>query len=139
MRGRAAVSWCRRQADATEEFPFGPDVRLFKVGGKVFAICPNAAVPDHITLKCDPGLADRLRQDYAAITPGYHTNKRHWNTVRLDGSIPTGLVRRMLENSYGLVRATTPAGGKVAAGWTNGSRPDPKSKRRSPRPAPAPD
>lgn len=106
MRGRAVLAWCRRQAGAVEEFPFGPETRVFKVGGRMFAICPSTMSPDHITLKCDPILALSLRRDYPAVTPGYHTNKRHWNTVRLDGSIPTAVVRKMLENSYGLVAAS---------------------------------
>lgn len=105
MRGRAVLAWCRRQEGAVEECPFGPDTTVFKVSGRMFAICPNSASPDHITLKCDPILALSLRRDYPGITPGYHTNKRHWNTVRLDGSIPTAMVRKMLQNSYGLVAA----------------------------------
>ncbi|GAC1481911.1 MAG: MmcQ/YjbR family DNA-binding protein [Candidatus Dormibacteria bacterium] len=116
MRGRAVVAWCRRQPGALEEFPFGPQTRVFKVHGKMFAICPNDAAPEHVTLKCDPGIAERLRRDYEGVTPGYHTNKRHWNTVQLNGSIPGSLVRRMLESSYGLVLGTNSAGGKAARG-----------------------
>lgn len=103
MTGRVVLAWCRRQPGAVEEFPFGPETRVFKVGGKMFAVCPRAASPDHITLKSDPGKAIRLRREFPAVQPGYHTNKRHWNTIRLDGSIPTAVVRTMLEDSYGLV------------------------------------
>jgi predicted DNA-binding protein (MmcQ/YjbR family) len=107
--GRAVVAWCRRQPGAVEEYPFGPETRVFKVGGRMFAVCPRDASPDHITLKSDPGKAIRLRHEFPAVQPGYHTNKRHWNTVRLDGSLPAAVVRRMLEDSYGLVFTSLPA------------------------------
>jgi predicted DNA-binding protein (MmcQ/YjbR family) len=110
-----------------EEFPFGPEARVFKVHGKMFAIFPSGAAPQHVTLKCDPGIAERLRRDYEAITPGYHTNKRHWNTVQLDGSIPTGVVRRMLASSYGLV-----LGARSTTGVTSTPRSTVRSRRSVP-------
>jgi predicted DNA-binding protein (MmcQ/YjbR family) len=103
MRGRAVVAWCRRQPAAVEEYPFGPETRVFKVGGKMFAVCARTSSPDRVTLKSDPGVALQLRHEYPAVTPGYHANKQHWNTVRLDGSVPTAVVKRMLEDSYRLV------------------------------------
>ncbi len=63
--------------------------------------------PDSVTLKADPGLAEFLREQYPGIRPGYHMNKRHWNTVRLDGSVPTDVIRQLLEQSYGLVSQPT--------------------------------
>jgi predicted DNA-binding protein (MmcQ/YjbR family) len=108
MTGRAVVAWCRRRPGATEEYPFGPYVRVFKVGGKMFAVGPREADPNQVTLKAEPANAVRLRQRYPAVVPGYHANKRHWNTVRLDGSIPGEVVRAMLEESYRLVVASLP-------------------------------
>jgi predicted DNA-binding protein (MmcQ/YjbR family) len=85
---------------AVEEQPFGPDVDVMKVGGKIFAILTPGAVPEAISLKCDPDLALDLRARYDAVIPGYHLNKRLWNTVHLDGSIPDDEVREMLHHSY---------------------------------------
>ena len=88
---------------AVEEFPFGPRTSVFKVGGKLFAISPLASRPLSVSLKCEPELAEALRRTYPAIGPGYHLNKRHWNTVVLDGSVPDEMVRDMVEDSYDLV------------------------------------
>ena len=109
MTGRSVVAWCRRRPGATEEYPFGPYVRVFKVGGKMFAVGPRGVNPNQVTLKVDPENAIRLRRQYPAVIPGYHANKRHWNTVHLDGSIPREVVREMLEESYRLVVASLPA------------------------------
>jgi predicted DNA-binding protein (MmcQ/YjbR family) len=107
MDGRAVLEWCRRQPGATEETPFGPETLVFKVGGRMFAA---AAVldPDAVTLKADPDLAEFLREQYPGVRPGYHMNKRHWNTIALDGSVPTTIVRQLLEQSYALVSRATP-------------------------------
>jgi predicted DNA-binding protein (MmcQ/YjbR family) len=100
---------CLALAGATEEFPFRDDeLSVFKVGGKVFAIAPLTRAPLRISLKCDPVLAEQLRATYPAITPGYHLNKRHWNTVMLDGSIPDRTLRDLIEDSYDLVVASLP-------------------------------
>ena len=89
----------------TEEQPFGPDVLVFKVLGKMFALLAWQDAPLRITLKCDPDDALALRQQYAAVQPGYHMNKRHWNTVILDGSIPQTEILAMIDDSYALVVA----------------------------------
>ncbi len=102
MNARAARAYCAKLSGATCEYPFGPDVRVYKVRGKVFALLAEAA-PWSISLKCDPVLARLLRANHEAITPGYHLNKAHWNTVALDGSVPTVLIREMISNSYELV------------------------------------
>lgn len=86
-----------------EEYPFGPDTLVLKVGGKIFALVSLGAPPVHVSLKCDPVDAQFLRDAYPAVQPGYHLNKRHWNTVTLDGSVPADELRLMLDNSYGLV------------------------------------
>gem|GEM_PF-22613 len=88
---------------ATEEFPFGPRVMVFKVMGKMFALIGLDEDPLRINLKCDPELALHLRNAFHAVKPGYHMNKKHWNTVVLDGSIPDAEVRKMIDESYDLV------------------------------------
>jgi len=106
MDGATVLAWCRRQPGATEEIPFGPDTLVFKVGGRMFAAAA-AVDPDAVTLKADPDLAEFLRGQYPGLTPGYHMNKRHWNTVRLDGSVPTDVIRQFLEQSHALVSLPT--------------------------------
>lgn len=88
---------------AIEDMPFGPSTLVFKVMGKMFALIGLDDDPQRINLKCDPDFALLLRQRYAGIIPGYHMNKRHWNTVVLDGSVPDDLVLDMIDDSYELV------------------------------------
>lgn len=88
---------------AVEDYPFGPDVIVMKVAGKIFALLAKRAGQDCISLKCDPGYAEVLRQQYESVIPGYHLNKRHWNTVNLNGSIPEKEVRQFIDHSYDLV------------------------------------
>jgi predicted DNA-binding protein (MmcQ/YjbR family) len=111
---------CLALAGATEEFPFGPETSVFKVGGKIFAISGLEGQPLTVAVKCDPGLAEQLRASYAAIIPGYHLNKRHWNTIVLDGSVPDAMVRDMIEDSYDLVVSALPRAAREALGWTGG-------------------
>ena len=101
MDREAVVACCRSMRGATEGYPFGPEALVFKVGGKVFAIVDG----DSVSLKCDPHLALALREDFAAVTAGYHLNKRHWNTIRLDGSVPEDALRDWIEDSYDLALA----------------------------------
>jgi len=89
---------------AVEEFPFGPDAAVFKVMGKMFALMPVVADPPTISLKCDPIEAVILRQQYPSVQPGYHLNKKHWNTVVSDGSLKDERLKEMVEDSYVLVR-----------------------------------
>jgi predicted DNA-binding protein (MmcQ/YjbR family) len=94
---------------ATEEtYPFGEEVAVMKVGGKMFALVPLSAEPPTINLKCDPARALELREAYSGIRPGYHQNKRHWNTVDLDGSVEDDVVRGLIADSYDLVVAGLP-------------------------------
>ena len=99
---------CLQLAGAEETFPFGPETSVFKVGGKMFAISHLDAEPLQLSVKCDPELAVQLRSAYPAITPGYHLNKRHWNTNTLDGSLPDEMVTDLLGDSYELVVASLP-------------------------------
>jgi predicted DNA-binding protein (MmcQ/YjbR family) len=94
---------CLALPGATEEFPFGEEVSVFKVAGKMFALSALSARPLQVSLKCEPELADALRRTHDSIRPGYHLNKRHWNTVTLDGSLPDHTIDDMIEDSYDLV------------------------------------
>ena len=100
--------WCLGRPGAVEEFPFTPEVSVFKVAGKMFALSSLDSRPLEVSAKCDPELADDLRATYPAIRPGYHLNKRHWNTITLDGSLPDETVVQLLEDSYDLVVAGLP-------------------------------
>ncbi|MCX5152890.1 MmcQ/YjbR family DNA-binding protein [Streptomyces sp. NBC_00291] len=100
-------SFCLDFNEAVEEFPFTLETSVFKVLGKVFALSALGASPLKINLKCDPDLAVRLRVDHEAIVPGWHMNKRHWNTVTV-GGLPDAMVRELVEDSYDLVVAGLP-------------------------------
>jgi predicted DNA-binding protein (MmcQ/YjbR family) len=99
---------CLGMPGAREEFPFDEANSVFKVAGKIFALSRLDGRPLRVSLKCDPDFAVRLRADHPAIIPGYHLNKRHWNTVVLDGSLPDRFVRELIEDSYDLVVAALP-------------------------------
>jgi predicted DNA-binding protein (MmcQ/YjbR family) len=99
---------CLALPGAVEEFPFGDEVSVFKVGGKMFALCSLDDEPLQLSVKCEPDLAAQLRASYPAIAPGYHLNKRHWNTITLDGSLPDQMVTDLLCDSYDLVVASLP-------------------------------
>ena len=94
---------CSSLSGVVEDYPFGDEVAVFKVGGKMFALVMLAGDPGSVTLKCDPDWAVELRKIYAAVRPGYHTNKRHWNTVDLDGTVDEAELQEMIEHSYELV------------------------------------
>lgn len=108
MHLEAFRTFCLALPDVTEDTPFGPDTLVFRVGGKLFALLGLEAVPPTVNLKCDPERALELREAYADVRPGYHMNKRHWNTVGLQGDVPAPLVRELTEHSYRLVRASLP-------------------------------
>ena len=108
---------CLALNGAEETFPFNPETSVFKVGGKVFALTTLDADELGVSLKCDPELALRLRAAYPAITGGWHLNKRHWNSVRLDGSVPDDLVLEMIEDSYDLVAAKLPRAQRLLLDW----------------------
>ncbi|WP_329457963.1 MmcQ/YjbR family DNA-binding protein [Streptomyces sp. NBC_01497] len=105
----ALRAFCLDFGAATEETPFprNPDVTVYKVEGKIFAICAPAEEPLKVSLKCDPEEAVRLRAGHPAIAPGWHLNKRHWNTVTV-GGLPPRMVRELIEDSYDLVVAGLP-------------------------------
>jgi predicted DNA-binding protein (MmcQ/YjbR family) len=93
---------------AEETYPFGEEVAVIKVGGKMFALVPLSGDPGSVNLKCNPARALELREAYPGIRPGYHQDKRHWNTVDLDGSVEDDVVRGLIADSYDLVVAGLP-------------------------------
>ena len=108
-----ALSLCAGLPGSAEEYPFGDGVAVFKVAGRMFALVPLEG-PASMNLKCDPELALELRAQYPSIRPGYHQNKRHWNTVELDGSVDDGELRWMVGHSYDLVVAGLPRAVRAA-------------------------
>lgn len=100
--------YCLSKPGATEDMPFGEDVLVFRVGGKMFALVALDEVPPRVNLKCDPDLALELRDRYEQVTPGYHMNKKHWNTVEIENGIPITELRKMIDHSYELVAKSLP-------------------------------
>jgi predicted DNA-binding protein (MmcQ/YjbR family) len=104
----ALREYCLNKPHVTEGTPFGEDVLVFKVAGKMFALTPLDEVPARANLKCDPDLALELRDRYEQVQPGYHMNKKHWNTVEIDCGIPEAELRGMIDHSYELVVKSLP-------------------------------
>ena len=100
--------YCLTKRGASEGTPFGPDVLVFKVAGKMFALAALDEVPTTVNLKCDPDLALDLRDRYEQVSPGYHMNKKHWNTVEIASGIPDVELRKMIDHSYELVTRSLP-------------------------------
>ncbi len=100
--------YCLTKPNATQGTPFGEDTLVFKVAGKMFALASLDEVPPRVNLKCDPDRALDLRDRYEEVQPGYHMNKKHWNTVILSGGVPSAEIRQMIDHSYELVAAKTP-------------------------------
>lgn len=98
--------YCLKKKAVKEEFPFGDSTLVFKVKGKIFLLAGLNDSPLQFNIKCDPERAEELREEYDAIQPGYHMNKRHWNTIIVDGSIPLSLLKSMIDDSYELVVAS---------------------------------
>ena len=118
MTPRALRKLCLTFPGAFEDFPFGPEHSVFKVERKLFAISALRSAPLRVSLKCEPELAEQLRASFPeAVTPGYHLNKRHWNTVLCDGSVPDAMVRDMVEDSYDLIVAAMPRTVRERLGW----------------------
>jgi predicted DNA-binding protein (MmcQ/YjbR family) len=102
-------SYCLAKPGVEETLPFGPDVLVFKVMGKLFLLCPLDTEGLQFNVKCDPDLAVELREQYTCVLPGYHMNKKHWNTVMVDGSIPVKTLKEWVDHSYTLVADSLPA------------------------------
>jgi predicted DNA-binding protein (MmcQ/YjbR family) len=114
--GNALRHLCLGFTGAEETFPFSPGTSVFKVAGKMFALSHLSGDPLSVSLKCEPLLAEELRAAHPAITPGYHLNKRHWNTILIDGSLPERMVADMVEDSYDLVVSQLPRAQRRALG-----------------------
>ena len=100
--------YCLGKPHVTEGTPFGETVLVFKVGGKMFALVALDEIPARANLKCDPDLALELRDRYEQVQPGYHMNKKHWNTVEIEGGIPAAELHKMIDHSYELVVKSLP-------------------------------
>lgn len=98
---------CLKKPGFSEDFPFGPEVLVFRVGGKIFALL-DVDTFESVNLKCDPERAVELRERYEGIKPGYHMNKQHWNTVDAQGGVPGKLLLELADHSYELVKASLP-------------------------------
>ena len=114
---------CLSHRGSEETFPFGFETSVFKVAGKMFALSALQSDPLRVSLKCEPLLAQQLRTAHAAILPGYHLNKRHWNTVVLDGTVPAEMIVDMVEDSYDLVVSKLSRARRRALGWRGDSVP----------------
>lgn len=115
MNIEAFRKYCLHKPGVTEAFPFDESVLVFKVGGKMFALT-DVDTFESVNLKCDPERAIELRERYEAVRPGYHMNKKHWNTLVMDGSLPDTFLRAEIDASYALVAARMPKSKKLRIG-----------------------
>jgi predicted DNA-binding protein (MmcQ/YjbR family) len=99
--------YCLSKKAVTESFPFGEDTLVFKVGEKIFLLA-GLNNPDSFNVKCDPEKAIALREEFSEVIPGYHMNKKHWNTVYINGSLSTSQLQEMIDHSYDLVFKSLP-------------------------------
>ena len=96
--------YCLSKPGTEEALPFGPDTLVFKVNGKIYLLAGLDEPQLRFNVKCDPEKAIQLREDHpGSVLPGYHMNKKHWNTIIVDGSLPAKLVKEMIDDSYDLV------------------------------------
>ena len=96
--------YCLTKTGAEESLPFGPDNIVFKVNSKMFMLLSLDAEPTQFNVKCDPDKAEELREEYPCVLPGYHMNKKHWNTIVVDGSVSSKLLKEWIDHSYDLVK-----------------------------------
>ena len=102
-------SYCLSKKGAEETFPFGRETLVYKVSGKVFLLCGMDETPFTFNVKCDPQKAVELRERYPCVTPGYHMNKKHWNTILADNSVSDRLLCQWIDDSYFLIASSLPA------------------------------
>jgi predicted DNA-binding protein (MmcQ/YjbR family) len=100
--------YCLAKADVEECFPFDEETLVFKVLGKMFLLAGLNDAPVQINVKCDPDRAIELRDEYSQVLPGYHMNKKHWNTIVIDGQLGARFLKQQIDNSYDLVRGSLP-------------------------------
>jgi len=99
--------YCLAKPGTTEDTPFDEVTLCFRVGGKIFAIT-SLDIFDFINLKCDPEKAIELREKHEGITPGYHMNKKNWNSVSVEGNVPDPLILELVDHSYDLILKSLP-------------------------------
>lgn len=109
MNLEALREYCLSKTGAEETLPFGPDTLVFKVSGKAFLLTGFDSKPVRFNVKCDPEKAIELRETYDCVLPGYHMNKKHWNTIVADGSVPLKLLKEWIDDSYNLVAGSLPS------------------------------
>ncbi len=97
-------SYCIGKPEAEESFPFGNDTLVFKIGGKIFLLLSLDSNPPQFNAKCDPEWAEELRNEYESILPGYHMNKKRWNTIIVDGRLTNIKIKELIDHSYDLVK-----------------------------------
>lgn len=100
--------YCLSKLNVEETLPFGPDVLVFKVSGKMFLLLPLNTDLLQFNVKCDPDLANELRERYDCVQPGYHMNKQHWNTVVVDGTVASKILKEWIDDSYNLIVSSLP-------------------------------
>jgi predicted DNA-binding protein (MmcQ/YjbR family) len=100
--------YCLTKKLVEESFPFGESTLVFKVGGKIFLLMSMDRLPLQFNVKCNPEKAEQLREEHADIVPGFHMNKKHWNTVMISGHLSAKLIREMIDDSYELVVRSLP-------------------------------
>ncbi len=100
------TEYCLAKKGVTESFPFGGDTLVFKVMDKIFALTGMDESPCKVNLKCDPEWTLTLREEHEDIQPGYHMNKKHWNTVNIEGALSDGFILKLVDHSYDLVIST---------------------------------
>lgn len=100
--------YCLSKKGVEETLPFGPDTLVYKVGGKVFLLTGLDEAELRFNVKCDPDKAVELRENFACVLPGYHMNKKHWNTIVVDGSVSIGQLKEWIDHSYQLVVSSLP-------------------------------
>jgi predicted DNA-binding protein (MmcQ/YjbR family) len=123
--------YCLGKQGAKEDMPFGADIIVFKIAGKMFALARLDQVPATANLKCDPDLALDLRDRYEEVCPGYHMNKKHWNTVEIDSRIPEAELCKMIDHSYELVVKSLPKAKDRARRPVTPTNSSPRRARRS--------
>ncbi|GDX51379.1 hypothetical protein LBMAG27_04260 [Bacteroidota bacterium] len=100
--------YCLLKPNVEETLPFGPDVIVFKVSGKMFLLLPLNSEQLQFNVKCSPDLAIELREQYECVIPGYHMNKQHWNTIIIDGTVSSKIIKEWIDLSYDLIVASLP-------------------------------
>ncbi len=106
--------YCLSKKGVTETTPFGPETLVFRVMNKMFALT-GIDTFEFVNLKCDPERAAELREEYQGIKPGWHMNKKHWNSVMCDGSVSDQMIRELTDHSYDLIVESLPK--KVKEEW----------------------